>query len=352
MTLPRVFILMTLVLLALIGYGVWSKKGKESASTKKKVSSLHSDHSFQGTPIEIDLKNLQPLVQQTAYPVEKAKDIAVQPAQTKPVASKLANIAVSNEALPEADLITELFKPGSTLPFVETIKYKSRVSWKPGRAAWLIDYAFHYKTSLDFIARSINGAPNYTIPAIADGIEFNVLKLGNNFHFYLIADLSRHKMWFYYVDPSKESCMLLKTYKVCFGRISEDKKSGCLTPTGKYKLGSRVAVFKPKMMGMHKNKRVELVRVFGTRWIPFEKEIEGCSEPAKGFGIHGTPWEEDPTTHVLASTNASIGKYESDGCIRLVQKDIEELYSIISTRDTFIEIVPDYSLTKLPYQEF
>lgn len=352
MTLPRVFILVTLVLSTLIGYGVWSKRGKESGSNKKETALVHSTSSFAEAPIEIDLKNLQPIAQAAGYTQEKVKDISNPPTQTQQAVPKLAKKTISTEDLPEADLITELFKPGSTLPFVETIKYKSRVSWKPGRAAWLIDYAFHYKTSLDFIARSINGTPSYTIPSIADGIEFNVLKLGSNFHFYLIADLSRHKMWFYYVDPSRESCLLLKTYKVCFGRVSDAKKSGCLTPTGKYKLGSRVAVFKPKMMGMHKNKRVELVRVFGTRWIPFEKEIDDCSEPAKGFGIHGTPWEEDPTTHILASTDASIGKYESDGCIRLVQKDIEELYSIISTRDTFIEIVPDYSLSKLPYREF
>ena len=62
-----------------------------------------------------------------------------------------------------------------------------------------------------------------------------------------------------------------------------------LTPVGMYELGSRVAVFRPRMMGMYKGKKIELMQVFGCHWIPFEKEIEGCSEPAKGFGIHGTP---------------------------------------------------------------
>jgi lipoprotein-anchoring transpeptidase ErfK/SrfK len=51
----------------------------------------------------------------------------------------------------------------------------------------------------------------------------------------------------------------------------------------------------------------------GTRWM-------GLSQ--KGFGIHGT---NQPT---------SIGKAASHGCIRMVQKDLEELFTLVHVGDT------------------
>ncbi|MBS0654779.1 MAG: L,D-transpeptidase, partial [Verrucomicrobia bacterium] len=38
----------------------------------------------------------------------------------------------------------------------------------------------------------------------------------------------------------------------------------------------------------------------------------------------------------------SLGKYESDGCIRMQTKDVEELFAIVSTRETIVEIVPAF----------
>lgn len=51
----------------------------------------------------------------------------------------------------------------------------------------------------------------------------------------------------------------------------------------------------------------------GTRWI-------GLS--IKGYGIHGT------------NQPASIGKNASHGCIRLRNRDVEELYTLLSVGDT------------------
>jgi hypothetical protein len=244
--------------------------------------------------------------------------------------------------LPEANRIEELFnKNDPKLPIVETVTYKSHVPWQKGRPAWLTDYAGHYKTSRHFIARSLNGKPDYTKQDLAEGDKFNVLRQDKNFEFYLVVDTSRCKMWFYYVDLDQKQKVLLKTYRVGLGRLDASKTSGLLTPLGKYSLGNRVAIFKPKATGTHQGKKVELITVFGTRWIPFEKEIGNCTLPAKGFGIHGTPWSV--SQEGLLDNSESIGKYESDGCIRLATPDIEELFSIIISRPTTIEIVRDFS---------
>ena len=46
-----------------------------------------------------------------------------------------------------------------------------------------------------------------------------------------------------------------------------------------------------------------------------------------------------------------MGKEESDGCVRLLSNDIEEIFSVIITKPTTIELVKDYHDAKLPGQE-
>jgi hypothetical protein len=99
-------------------------------------------------------------------------------------------------------------------------------------------------------------------------------------------------------------------------------------------------------MGMYKGKKIEMITVFGTHWIPFETECEGCTDQAKGLGIHGVPIKRNEAG-ALEENSGCLGHFESDGCIRLSKKDVEELFSVISTRKTFVEIVPDFHKSKL-----
>lgn len=250
--------------------------------------------------------------------------------------------------LPEANRIEELFNKSSPqLPIVETITYKSRVSWLKGRPAWLSDYASHFHTSRHFIARSLNGGRDYLKQNVAEGDQFNVFKENSPIEFYLLADLSRAKLWFYYHDLDSDERVLLKTYQIGLGRPDSAKPSGYLTPVGKYKLGDKIAIYEPNKMGYYQGQKAELIRVFGTRWIPFDQELEGCSAPAKGFGIHGLPWDTNERGE-LAEVRSSLGKYESDGCIRLATEDIEEIFAIVVTKPTIIELVKNFSEAKLP----
>lgn len=60
----------------------------------------------------------------------------------------------------------------------------------------------------------------------------------------------------------------------------------------------------------------------GTRWLGFQDRPD-----ARGFGIHGT---DDP---------ASIGKNQSQGCVRLLNADVESLFQWVSA-STPVEILP------------
>lgn len=331
MSLPKLIGFFALILFSIIGFMTLYKKREQKES--------HSISSPQTIEIEIEgLKTAAviPLQKESSsLESEKSNISDYSDSQTQKKEKKQA------QELPEADRIAEFFNlENPKFPIIETITYKSRVPWLKGRPAWLSDYASHFKTSRHFIARSLNGKPDYLKQDLVEGARFNILNPDKNIQFHLIIDTSRCKMWFYYHDLDSQEKVLVKTYQVGLGRTDHSKISGLLTPLGVYSLGSRVATYKPKVMGMHNGEKIEMVRVFGTRWIPFEKEIQNTTAPAKGFGLHGLPWIIK--NGELIEDTESLGKYESDGCIRMNANDIEEIYAIIITRPTTIEIVKDF----------
>lgn len=242
---------------------------------------------------------------------------------------------------PEVDRIPQLFAlDSSELPIVETISFTSRVPWLKDRPAWIADYASHYQTSRHFIARSLNKKADYFTQKVHPGDRFNVFKAGKDIKFHLVVDISKARMWFYYLDGKEK--VLLKTYKVGLGKKDTHRPSGSYTPIGKYGLGEKIAIYKPGVTGFFQDEKVEMIRVFGTRWLPFDKEIEGCSDPAKGFGIHGLPWVSGPDGGLIED-RSKLGVFDSDGCIRMASDDIEELFAIVITKPTTVEIVKEYN---------
>jgi hypothetical protein len=322
MTLPKLLAALSITLFSLIGI-IALFKGTPNPDTEETLLAQ--------APLEVELdENIQTVAPTAAHSFLTSDESSHESPQ-----------AIVN--LPEEDRIEELFnKDEPRLPIVETVTYRSHVAWQKGRPAWLSDYASHYDTSRHFIARSLNGTKNYLKQEVKEGDHFNVFRKGKNFNFYLLVDSSRCKMWLYYVDLDEKQKVLLKTYQVGLGRLDSAKISGILTPLGTYKLGENIAIYKPKTMGNYKGKSTEMITIFGTRWIPFEKEMGTSTAPAKGFGIHGTPWKLETNGHLIDQIS-SIGKYESDGCIRLATADMEEIFAIIITKPAIIEIVRDFS---------
>ncbi len=326
MALPKVFLIGTLLVFASIGAVALLKKERSEPSLEERVARVEE------VPLPQAPQPLKPAEIPMAQPVLEVKSV--------------------DETLPEADRIGRLFAlDSSKLPIVETVSYTSRVPWMKGRPAWIADYATFYSTSRHFIARSLNRKADYFTQKVSPGDRFNVFKKDKEVQFHLLIDLSRCKLWFYYLDLQNNERVLLKTYRVGLGRSDAKMASKCLTPRGKYQLGSKIAIYKPGTMGFYQDEKVEMIRIFGTRWIPFEKEIEGCSESARGLGIHGAPWTQDPVTGQYNEERSKIGKYDSDGCIRLASEDMEELFSIIITKPTTVELVEDFHDAKLPGQE-
>lgn len=261
------------------------------------------------------------------------------------VAEVVQEVPEEIAAPPQVDesinLISRLFSTrDDKLPIVETIAYTSRVPWLKGRPAWITDYAAHFGTSRHFIARSLNGKVDYYTQKVASGNRFNVFKQDKDFEFYLLVDASRCKMHFYYIDNETNERVLLKTYSVGLGRTYDGTRSGLLTPVGQFQLGEKVAIYKPGVMGYFQEQETEMIQIFGTRWIPFEGD-EG------GYGFHGAPWIPNEQGD-LVEERSSIGSYDSDGCVRLLQEDMEEIFSIVITKKATVEVVKEFSDADMP----
>ena len=249
----------------------------------------------------------------------------------------------------DVDLMTQLFQPyPPLLPIVKTVDYKSRVDWLIGRAAYLGDYASHFKTSKHFISRSLHGMGQYLSDAVSKGDRFNVLDPDKKIEFHLVLDLSRLKMWAYYYDVDTDKRGLLKSYHVCAGRLDPTTASGSLTPFGTFMLGNEIAVYNDDSPGTRFGEQIKMISVFGKRWIPLSREVAGCTAGCKGLGIHGTPWLTNEQTGELYEDRSCIGQYLSSGCVRLLSEDIEEIFSVIVSRPSYMHVVKDFVDANLP----
>ncbi len=97
-----------------------------------------------------------------------------------------------------------------------------------------------------------------------------------------------------------EGNRVLKVYDVAVGKPSTP------SPSGDFRVMNRIP--NPTYFGTGKVIAPGKANPLGTRWI-------GLS--AKGYGIHGT---NEPR---------SIGKAASHGCIRMRQRDLEELFDLV-----------------------
>jgi lipoprotein-anchoring transpeptidase ErfK/SrfK len=333
----------SLALFTVIGVVAWVKKGKSEGESKAETAPIVKEVVLPSRPVVIhEIAPAKP-TQAVAAPVQVKKE---EPKATPVV---IHTVEKGGVEFPQVDRIHQLFAVGPTqLPIVETISYTSRVPWLKGRPAWIADYAVHYATSRHFIARGLNGKADYFSQKVTPGSRFNVFKKEKRINFHLLVDLSRAKMGFYYHDLDTNERVLLKTYSVAVGKLMNQAS---LTPTGRYLLGEKTAVYRPGTMGIFQDQKMEMIRVFGTRWLPFDQELDGAKVPAKGYGIHGAPWRQDQKSGQLTENRDLLGKQETDGSIWMGAEDMEELFAIVVTKATTVEIVRDFREAKLPGNE-
>lgn len=169
-----------------------------------------------------------------------------------------------------------------------------------------VDHVVERGDSLDKIAKKYG----VTVQSIETGNAVknaNLIKAGDHLRV-LDADFSIE------VGKADHELVLLmngkffKRYKVGLGKFDK-------TPLGTFEVYDRIIEpvwWRPDgkeiPFGHEEN-------ILGTRWMAIR--ATGATPPVKGYGIHGT-WDE-----------ASIGKSESAGCVRMRNSDVEELFKLV-----------------------
>lgn len=163
------------------------------------------------------------------------------------------------------------------------------------------DDSFIYKVEKGDSLASISKKFNTTIELIkeANRLASTMIKPGQRFkitksNFSILVRKGKNKLYL------KNNEKLVRVYKVATGKDNS-------TPEGRFTIINRLesptwytagAIFPPESPE----------NILGSRWL-------GLSE--KGYGIHGTDSPDD------------IGKYVTNGCIRLLEQDIQELYKLV-----------------------
>lgn len=161
------------------------------------------------------------------------------------------------------------------------------VSYEIQKGDTIVKIAKKYGTTVELITKA-NGL---STSAIRAGRRLKVTKS----RFSIVVDKSQN------ILTLKENEGILKTYRVATG------KNSC-TPVGTFKITSRIVdpPWYPPTGGVISSGDPK--NVLGSRWL-------GISQ--QGYGIHGTI---EPL---------SIGKSVTEGCIRMKNSDVEELYTIV-----------------------
>lgn len=161
-----------------------------------------------------------------------------------------------------------------------------------------IDYTVVSGDSLDKLARKF-------------GTTVETIRRGNNLPGQVIRLGTRLRILqgqFSLVVDKSDNTLLLKLNDTFFKRYRVGTGQYATTPTGSFKITGKVAQptwYRPDGKSIPYGDKENLL---GTHWMSID---------VPGFGIHGT-WEPD-----------SVGKQSSQGCIRLVNADVEELFNIV-----------------------
>lgn len=162
-----------------------------------------------------------------------------------------------------------------------------------------VDYTVQPNDSLDKIARQY-------------GTTVELLQKSNNLRGSIIHPGDRLRVftgkWSIRVNKTRNDLVLLlndqffKRYRVGTGEYAK-------TPVGEFKIVDRIA----QPTWWHPDGRTipygDPENLLGTHWLALD---------VKGYGIHGT-WEPD-----------TIGKQSSMGCVRLLNEDVAELFTLVT----------------------
>ncbi len=303
-----VIVVLLIAALCVIGYQVWKGLKSDKPASKPKPGVPDSVSSVKPPalpvnntvkPVPTDTSSIDPekmvkyreIIKEAAGSLAKKNYIKASKLASEITGSKLS------ENCPEWVEAANILSEANTAIFQSDMPYPGKKElYIVKRGDYLDKIARKFNTSTAAIQKSNNMGPNDI--NIRTGQTLCIYK-GN---WKIKVDKSLHRLYLY--DGGK----LFKMYSIGIGRQGR-------TPTGTFKIVSMIekpAWDSPKGKIPYGDKE----NVLGTRWMQL-KPTGDTNPNLKGYGIHGT-WQPE-----------SIGHSMSNGCIRMKNRDVEELYSIV-----------------------
>jgi len=296
----RVFIIIVLIQIVIVGIYLWKRKGagsKEESTSQTPIASAHAPggSAIPAAPLALDpVTAVSTSESRAALADAKAAIAGGQLVDAKVALDKLISATSDPEAI---ELLGEV-----------NLKLLKSPLMMPGKEYYVIqsgDYlqkiAKQYNTTVELI-QEMNGLETDVIRSGARLLVFN-----SNFSM-RVSKTQNH------LDLLMDG-RLFKRYRVGTGKFGK-------TPSVEFTVIDKIV--EPPWTRPADNRQIEYgdpENVLGTRWMA----IKSADHPElTGFGIHGT-WERD-----------SIGKQSSAGCIRMLNEDVEELFDLVPRKTTVI----------------
>lgn len=225
----------------------------------------------------------------------------------RPVQAKEAAAKVLASGIDEDDLLwgraVAVLNKVNTLAVSTDLASPEKESYVVQKGDSLAKIASDNNTTLDLLVKCNELNPSN--PVIRPGKAIKIFK-GN---WKVEVSKKRFKLYLYNAGN------LFKVYNVGFGSLDK-------TPAGTFEID----VKKKEPAWSREGKQIPYgakENILGTRWMSLKPAAESNSV-LKNFGIHGT------------GSPAEIGKANAEGCIRLNNDDINELYMIVPLHTTVI----------------
>lgn len=235
---------------------------------------------------------------------------------TQLIAQGQANLKGGDKMKAWSDLSQAYWSGGeihraALLPTLQALS--KEIFWNPRATLGCKIHVVQRGDSLTRIGK-LHGVNYRGVARVNNIVRYHLIKVGQKIRIFpgpaaILISKSRFTLTLF-VDGK-----FVKEYRVGLGRNNK-------TPVGNFELATLLIQPDWYPTGGGVIKYGDKRNLLGTRWLGF------ADKPGvTGFGIHGT-WEPD-----------TIGKRASDGCIRMNNADVEELYDFGST-GTRVEIEP------------
>jgi len=302
-----IFFIVILLQLGAVGAYLYFKHDKSATPEPSTPASFSDPSTAQPSAADLAPSGLAP--SGLAVPAPSAPAPAAPLATTPQIQNRISDAQAAIDAGQLLEAQKTLYSIIETSPTPEAIDLLGKVNMKLLNSPLMMPGKEYYVIQSGDYLQKIANKFHTTIALIKkmNGMQSDTIRLGDR----LLVFSGKFTVQ---VSKSKNTLDLMLNGKL-FKRYSVGTGKFGKTPAARFTIVDKIP--EPTWTRPSDNRRIEYgdpENLLGSRWMA----IKSKEHPEfSGFGIHGT-WQRD-----------SIGKQSSNGCIRMLNEEVEELFDIL-----------------------